>query len=391
MRKQLTLLHRYVGLAIALFLLIAGLTGAVIAFERELDAALNPDLFVTTTPGQSPLPLNRLVADVERDGRRRVAAVELPRPGQSVAMMRVESADPAKPLDHDQLFVDAATGTGLGQRLWGECCFGRRQLIPFLYRVHYTLLLPDRIGLWVIGIAALLWFADSFVGLALAVPRGRQTVAGWKRTLSVKRGAKGHRLHMDLHRAGGVWLWALLAVMAITAVSISLRDEIVKPVVTALSPLTPTIFDRPVPVAGVPASVSFGAAVDRAMAAARATMANPLPVYVAHWRDKAMFGVAMAEAGGDPRNGLGPSWFYVDDRDGRPRGTAIMGSGSGGDLFFQAQLPIHNGRIASLPGRILISLLGLLVAGLSATGIAIWWRKYRARAAQDGRLRRRSP
>ncbi|MGA4815292.1 PepSY domain-containing protein [Pseudomonas aeruginosa] len=43
------------------------------------------------------------------------------------------------------------------------------------------------------------------------------------------------------------------------------------------------------------------------------------------------------------------------------------------------QYPIHGGRIAGLPGRIAIAALGLAIAGLSLTGVYIWWRKRRAR------------
>ena len=45
----------------------------------------------------------------------------------------------------------------------------------------------------------------------------------------------------------------------------------------------------------------------------------------------------------------------------------------------QAQFPLHSGRIVGLFGRILISIMGLVVAALSVTGVVIWWRKRRAR------------
>ena len=51
-RPLLTLVHRYLGLSLALFLIIAGLTGAVISWDRELDACLNPELFALQQPGQ---------------------------------------------------------------------------------------------------------------------------------------------------------------------------------------------------------------------------------------------------------------------------------------------------------------------------------------------------
>ncbi|WP_409998334.1 PepSY domain-containing protein, partial [Escherichia coli] len=53
MRPILVLLHRWCGLFIALFLFTAGLTGAVISWDHELDEWLNPHLFDAQTEGQA--------------------------------------------------------------------------------------------------------------------------------------------------------------------------------------------------------------------------------------------------------------------------------------------------------------------------------------------------
>ncbi|WP_234406223.1 PepSY domain-containing protein [Methylobacillus glycogenes] len=45
----------------------------------------------------------------------------------------------------------------------------------------------------------------------------------------------------------------------------------------------------------------------------------------------------------------------------------------------QAQFPLHSGRILGLPGRIMISIMGAIVAMLSITGILIWARKRKSR------------
>ena len=73
--------------------------------------------------------------------------------------------------------------------------------------------------------------------------------------------------------------------------------------------------------------------------------------------------------------GLGNPWLYYDAADGRALGAAIPGTGSAGDIFMQAQFPLHSGRIAGVPGRVLVSLLGVMVATLSVTGVVIWARK----------------
>ena len=53
--------------------------------------------------------------------------------------------------------------------------------------------------------------------------------------------------------------------------------------------------------------------------------------------------------------------------------------GSAADVFLQLQLPLHSGRILGLPGRVMMSVMGVVVAMLSVTGIVIWERKRRAR------------
>lgn len=51
----------------------------------------------------------------------------------------------------------------------------------------------------------------------------------------------------------------------------------------------------------------------------------------------------------------------------------------------QAQFPLHSGRILGLPGRIFISVMGLLVATLSVTGVIIWQKKRWVRKKMLGR------
>ncbi|MGO4612182.1 PepSY domain-containing protein, partial [Variovorax sp. 2RAF20] len=63
----------------------------------------------------------------------------------------------------------------------------------------------------------------------------------------------------------------------------------------------------------------------------------------------------------------------------RYRGERLPWKGTAADIFVQAPFPLHSGRILGIPGRILISLTGLVVAALSVTGVVIWLKKRRAR------------
>jgi uncharacterized iron-regulated membrane protein len=73
--------------------------------------------------------------------------------------------------------------------------------------------------------------------------------------------------------------------------------------------------------------------------------------------------------------GVGPATLYFDAIDGRLLGDRQPWKGTAADLFVQAQFPLHSGRILGIPGRILVSLMGVGVAMLSVTGVVIWYRK----------------
>jgi uncharacterized iron-regulated membrane protein len=389
-RWLLVLLHRYVGLSIAGFLVIVSLTGAILTFEPELDAALNPELFAAPHRNQPRLHLDELIVRVERaDLRLDVRAALLPQRADESVMMRVVARDGASPLSFDQVFVDPATGAMLGRRLWGECCFTRPQLIPALYRLHMSLFIPGRAGTLLMGGVALAWLFDSFVGLALAWPRGKRPRRAWLQALTFKRGAKRFRALFDLHRLLGLWPWPLLIMSAVTSISLNLRHEVFEPVVELFSPLKPNVFEEPARPT-MPSKLSFDDAGIRALKGASSAFVAPSVVYIQHVPDLGVYSVGIAERGGNARNGLGPSWYYIDHASGAIRDRNVIGAGSNGDVFLQAQLPLHNGRIAGDIGRILMAFFGIAVAGLSLSGVYLWWRKRLARSLHHRRSQSRA-
>ena len=52
-----------------------------------------------------------------------------------------------------------------------------------------------------------------------------------------------YRLNLDLHRAFGLWLWVMLLILAFTSISMNLNNEVVRPILSKLSTLTPDAFD----------------------------------------------------------------------------------------------------------------------------------------------------
>ena len=77
--------------------------------------------------------------------------------------------------------------------------------------------------------------------------------------------------------------------------------------------------------------------------------------------------------------------LYYDGKSAELLGDEVPWTGTAADVFNQLQFPLHSGRIAGLPGRIIISIIGIAVAMLSITGVVIWWKKRKARATSRRR------
>lgn len=397
-RRVLGLLHRWLGLFTAVFLFIAGATGAVISWDHELDAALNP-AFYHSQEGPQRSALDLADAVEAADPHAQVSYLPLAAvPGETLQLSVEPRIDQATgepyALDYNELALNPVTGEEQGRRFWGDASLSRENLLPFLYKLHYSLELPPvggyDIGTLFMGVVAIVWVIDAFVSLVLAFPRARS----WRKSFAFRWRRGGHALTFDLHRSGGVWLWLLVLVVAVTAVSMNLRPQVVVPVVSSLSTLTPNPFDAraPRPPAGqVAPAISRRQALQLAEAEAMQRGWTQPAGALLYSPEYGAYGVGFFAPGNDHGDGgLGNPWLYIDAADGSPAGADIPGTGSAGDLFLQAQFPLHSGRILGLAGRVLMTLLGLAIATLSATGVVIWWRKRRARAATY-RLGSRTP
>ncbi len=397
MRRQLVRLHRWFGIAIALFLFIAGLTGAIIAWDHELDAALNPSFFKARAigPALSGLELARRVEAA--DPRLQVTYLPLTAElGHTLQMMVLPRTNPAThqpyPLDFNQIAVDPATGAIQGRREWGAVSLAPLNLIPFIYKLHYTLHLPFTRGIdtgtWLMGIVGIVWLFDSVIALWLSFP----SFKAWRKSFAFRFGRGSYALTFDLHRSGGVWIWGLLVIVALTSVSMNLSAPVVRPVVSMFSTLTPDpinnpeILRKPQPGDQVLSRERIVRLAEQAGKAQNLTV-PPGGVYYAELLHA--YGVGFYAPGNDHGDlGLGNPWMYWDAATGKPLGAQIPGKGTAGDIFMQVQFPLHSGRILGLGGRIVISAMGIAVAVLSATGLLIWLKKLNARrrSAQNARL-----
>ena len=337
-------------------------------------------------------------------------------PGHAAVMWLDAKLDPTTgrryETGYNQVFVDPVSAEIIGKREWGKTSLDQEHLMSFLYKLHFSLQIPelggtDRWGVWLMGVVALSWLANTLVGCCLTLPAGWFRMGGagkggppdpgkppsasrwrlWKQAWQVKWRAGAFRVQFDLHRAGGLWFLSLLLILAFTSVSLNLYREVFYPVMSMVSEVTPGPFDlrKPTPLhQPVEPRVSWAQAVER-MQQEGALRGWSEPAGDIYYSDNyGIYGARFFQPGTEHgMGGMGAKTLYFDGADGRILGEVIPWQGTGADIFVQMQSPLHSGRILGLPGRIMISVMGLVIAMLSATGLLIWLKKKRARTGSQ--------
>lgn len=381
----------------AAFLIISGFTGAIIAFEDELDAWLNPQLFRPAwQPGKPVLDAYALQARAQQQAPAGTLVDEVlfKLPDAETAMgltertlaFRLSPADPlATETVADQLFIDPQTGASLGARKYGESLFQRETLITFLYRLHYSLALPGKSGHLIMGIVAVLWTLDTFVAFALTLPR-RQTNSKtrvwhrWRPSWMVKWQASVTRINFDLHRAVGLWLCTVLLIFAWSSVMFNLRDQIYLPIMSQLMP-----FDlswRSVPKLDQPLT-RIPMPWQEAHRMARQAMQGFAQVHhlTIDFEDKLRLDRARGlymyavHSSADLRADKGNTAILIDAQTGELKGWWLPTMGETGNSFSNWLGALHMGQVFGLPYRIFVCFNGIALVAISITGVLIWSRK----------------
>lgn len=412
LRRALVVLHRWTGLVLAGFLVLAGLTGALLVWVEELDAAVSPALFDAPAPSAAqpldPLVLREIVQAAHPEAY--VAMVPLHmQPGRALRFPLYPRpvSDPGQvraPLPNDQAFVDPYTGRILGARKWGDLTQGLKNLVPFLYRLHFSLAL-DVVGSYVFGIVALVWTLDCFAGawLTLAPPGGPrrgvlQGLMRWWPAWKVRWGAGTYKLNFDLHRAGGLWTWAVLFVLAWSGVAFNL-SEVYEPVMKSFftyqadrSSLPRAVRANVQPVIDWNGALATGRRLMAEQARQRGFVVKREGLLV-HDVCCGPHGVYryQVQSSRDIRDHWGSTQVIFDADTGELLQVWLPTGAAGGDTVRMWLTSLHMAALWGLPFRLFMTVMGFAVPVLAVTGVIIWARKRRGQRAHPRNRTETSP
>jgi uncharacterized iron-regulated membrane protein len=372
LRRAWLWLHRWTGLVLATVWVLVGLSGSYLSFYQEIDRLLNPDWATPQSAGLARPLAEVLAAAQAAEPGRFVHSVFPPNGPEDVhhVWLTPSAGDDSRMWE---MLVDPASARVLGLReAVPTLDFSRRNLGNAVYTLHLQLLLGERGGV-LVGLSGLFLLASAITGLVLWWPRSR---SGLRQALRIKPGARGLRLHFDLHRSTGFYASLLLAMLGVTGAAMTFPDE-ARSVLNASGASMSPRPNWPDAVAGsrIDADAALAAALKHAPGTRLLCLWLP-GASGPHWR------VSLGEPG---RVGWaeGRSELWVHTQTGALLADRRYNRNLAGDTVFDWLLPLHNGQVIGLPGRVLIALGGVLPLLMAVTGTVIWLRKRRGRRAAD--------
>lgn len=207
-RRALFQIHSYLGISIGFVLALMGITGAIMAFDDEIMAAMSPGIVSVPASTATPLMPDALLQKVheQRPGWR-VQRLQLPlQPGDAAYLRMVEQGGAHA---RERSYVDPYSGRLLGEAR-GQEFFG------FVERLHRWLALPggpNGLGRTVTGIAALSLVFFAVSGLYLRFPR---RPLDWRVWLTLDLRKRGQHLVHALHLVVGTWVLLFYLGFALT-------------------------------------------------------------------------------------------------------------------------------------------------------------------------------
>ena len=356
-RNGLLQVHLWVAIILCVPIVIIGLSGSALLIQREYLARAIPT--ATASGAMQTIPAivaaAKAAAPAGMDARR----VELPAEEGAVASVRFHPTGKGPDVD---FYVDPVSLQVLGS----EEVVERGPVLAFLIGIHAFLALPPHIGLPIVGWNGVAMIFMGLSGLVLWWPRRGQ----WRRSFTVRRGARGLAFHFDLHRAVGIWGLVVFLAVNISGVYLTF-PQIIGPYIRAHLPGEGTVTEpRP---GYVQATGPIGP--DQAIASAESAVSNARVTGLALPGDNNVFVVDLAPMGLEPSqpkvvvviDAETAEITYIDD----PRDYSFT------NQLLNWQHLLHFGVGLGWIWTVLVFLSGLLPLLFAITGLTMWWKKRR--------------
>jgi uncharacterized iron-regulated membrane protein len=343
-------LHRYIGLTVGLILVIVGLTGSILVFQKEIDSVLVKQKFEQVIPQAQTVSLEEVANNVTQayanqpDWKLAQFVLYYDRDIYRVRFSNSEE-------QQLEVFVNAYTGKILGDRIINQGFFGR------VYELHYSLL-AGSIGFAIVGVAALLMCILAITGLLLW--------SGWRNLISgfkIKLNASTKRKNYDIHKVVGIIALIFLAFTGFTGFIWNFYEQ-TEPTIYAL-----TSTPKPPKVKSIVTgkeSLAISQIIEKAIVTIPEAKLSAISVPT---KPDEVFTVYLKQ----PQDAQYlANKVDIDRYSGKVLHVINSQTAKLGDRILNAFVPIHYGTFGGLPTRILYVFVGLTPTILFFTGLVMY-------------------
>lgn len=221
-RRALFQVHLWTGVAVAAYVCLVGVTGAVLVFRPEMQKAAFGEYFeVRRAAGSIDASSAVIVSNLQASyPLHQILGIDYPTARRGTYLSYLTKGNLLV-----TAFSDPVSGEVIGE-------MPKQSWITRLQDLHFDLLAGET-GRLVNGIGAISLVLMFVTGLVVWWPG----IGRWRRALRVDFGKPWTRINWELHGAVGLWLFALLTLWAVMGVEFAFRRQF-RQAVNAVLPLT---------------------------------------------------------------------------------------------------------------------------------------------------------
>lgn len=200
MGKIIHKLHLYLGLAAALVLMVVGITGALLSYEKQLLRIIHTESYSITPQGDMLTTEQLLERFLEQKGEVKINGITLLQDPSAAVVINIASQKSRK---GESVFVNPYTAEILPE-------VTSHKFFMFVENIHRRLLLGE-VGKQIVGASVLILLFLLFSGVYMYMPKIKR---GFINALKINPKATGRSFLYTLH--GSVGLWVLPIYLSIT-------------------------------------------------------------------------------------------------------------------------------------------------------------------------------